>query len=77
MEYTYQEFGEFIRNMRNAANMSSSELGELLDVHYTTILRWEKGKNLTQVDLLKLEHDIRNVVKYAIKQNRKKQKLAS
>lgn len=67
---TTEEFGEFLKHMRKSIQLSASKFGKLLGVHHTTILRWEKGKNLSTVDTYLLEQQVREIVKNELRKRR-------
>lgn len=67
---TEVEFGEFLKHMRKSIQMPATKFGELLGVHHTTLLRWEKGKNLSRVDTYLLEQKVREIVKDELRKRR-------
>lgn len=71
--FTNEEFGEFLRHMRKSIQFTAVQIGELLGVHHTTVLRWEKGKNLSSVDTYLLEQKVREIVKAELRKRRLKQ----
>lgn len=45
-------FSERLKSLRKQRNLSQSELGELVDVHYTHIGRYERGSSRPAADTL-------------------------
>lgn len=72
MKESMKEFGQFIKNMRESVKWTYEHLGENLNVHSKTIMRWENGKGLNSdtIDLYVLEVNLRDIVKDELRKQR-------
>ncbi len=56
-----EKFAAFLKELRTSKNLSHRKLAELLHVHRTTVVKWEKGKALPLNDSLLLLSDFFDV----------------
>jgi transcriptional regulator with XRE-family HTH domain len=54
---TQEAFGERMRRLRRLKELSQTELGQRIGVHYTQIGRYERGESLPSSDKLKALSD--------------------
>lgn len=54
-------FSERLRDLRRGKNLSQSELGKLVGLHYTQIGRYERGESRPSSDVLKRLAGVLNV----------------
>ena len=48
-----EKVGELIKNLRKKANLTQSEFAEKYGVSYQAVSKWENGKNIPDIQLLK------------------------
>lgn len=58
---TPENVSKFIKNLRNKNNLTQKKLSEELGVTYQAVSKWENGKNIPDIEILKLICDKYNV----------------
>ena len=58
---TPENVSKFIKNLRNKNNLTQKKLAEELGVTYQAVSKWENGKNIPDIEILKLICDKYNV----------------
>ena len=48
-----EKVGELIKNLRKKANLTQSDFAEKYGVSYQAVSKWENGKNIPDIQLLK------------------------
>ena len=58
---TPKNVSKFIKNLRNKNNLTQKKLAKELGVTYQAVSKWENGKNIPDIEILKLICDKYNV----------------
>ena len=58
---TPENVSKFIKNLRKKNNLTQKKLAEELGVTYQAVSKWENGKNIPDIEILKLICDKYNV----------------
>lgn len=61
-EKEIEEFSNFLKKVRSQLNYSLEKMGRVLEVHHTTVSRWERGKYSPNQEMYLLEEKMLNVL---------------
>lgn len=59
-----QEFGAFLKEARLSLGYTTTQMGELLFTHRTTLSRWERGMHVPQAEAYEIKEQVKKILAY-------------